>query len=167
MDSLTNPPIDTPILSHSYLIQRLAYDCHTGRFTWRDSLKLAGGLWNKGKYRSVWISGRGYKASRLAWFYVYGKWPLNHIDHINGNTLDDRISNLRDVSQRENNSNLERHRMGSLVGASYSKKWRKKHWMARIKTAGKTENLGYFLTELEAHEAYKKAKAIHDRLIKR
>ncbi len=43
-----------------------------------------------------------YAAHRLAWVLYYGSWPTQNIDHWNGDRSDNRIRNLRDVSQSEN-----------------------------------------------------------------
>lgn len=48
------------------------------------------------------ILGKKYRAHRIIWLLHYRKWPSEVIDHINGNTSDNRIVNLRDVSQAEN-----------------------------------------------------------------
>jgi hypothetical protein len=77
------------------------------------------------------------------------------IDHINGNSLDNRRSNLRIVTSRENSQNKKEHRSGRLVGCSYHKKARK--WQAEINIKGLSKYLGLFKTEIEANQAYMKA----------
>lgn len=42
---------------------------------------------------------------RFVWVLCNGCWPQLTIDHINGNRLDNRIENLREVSQSENSLN--------------------------------------------------------------
>jgi hypothetical protein len=52
--------------------------------------------------------------SRIIWKMHHGKDPLGYIDHINGDSLDDRIENLRDVVSGENSRNR-----GPRDGSSY------------------------------------------------
>ena len=88
-------------------------------------------------------------------------FPLNGkvVDHINGNTLDNRKINLRIISNRENCLNRRSHRAGALQGIYHHIVKRKNgsiysRWCARIQIDGKTKCLGYFKTKEEAHERY-------------
>jgi hypothetical protein len=103
-------------MTADYLRSRLHYDPETGIFIWKPrgpgdkqwNGKLAGevaGFMASGGYRRISIDGKLYKAARLAWLYVYGEWPKNHIDHINRVRDDDRLVNLRDVTHTENCNN--------------------------------------------------------------
>lgn len=76
------------------------------------------------------------------------------IDHLNGNTMDNRRSNMRVCSSRENNCNKSFHRDGKLVGAVKTKDGT---FVSRIKTDGKLKYLGTHKTEYEAHQAYLEA----------
>lgn len=53
-------------------------------------------------YISIYYKGLNLKAHRIAWVVYYGGWPNDVIDHINGVKSDNRIENLRDVTQSEN-----------------------------------------------------------------
>ena len=81
-----------------------------------------------------------------------------YMDHINGIKIDNRLDNLRVVTPRQNSQNKVCHRNGKLVGASLnSGGWNfKKPWQSTIKINGKNKSLGYFATELEAHQRYMK-----------
>lgn len=81
------------------------------------------------------------------------------VDHINGNTLDNRLNNLRIVNASQNSGNSKQRinkKYSKLKGVHYMKN-RKKPWTSRIQVLNKTIHLGYFLTEVEAFFAYKKA----------
>ena len=61
-------------------------------------------------YLTVQINLQRYKLHRVIWKMVHGVDPEHHIDHINGNTLDNRIENLRDATHQENLLNCHFHR---------------------------------------------------------
>lgn len=90
------------------LQQALAYDPETGIFTWlvRPSQRARAGSpagYPTGHgYRAIRYRGEVYLAHRLAWAFVHGAFPPEVMDHINGDRADNRIANLRAVSQAEN-----------------------------------------------------------------
>ena len=139
----------------------LNYDDKTGIFTWRKSSgpvksgSVAGYVNEKG-YILIGIKGKSYRAHRLAWLYVTGEHPVNVIDHINGVRDDNRLSNLRSCTQKENINNPLARKKSSLtqpIGKSgvrgvmkYSQKVKNKHgyedktyhyYLAYIDTKGK------------------------------
>tara|TARA_R110002096_G_scaffold279632_2_gene473836 strand:- start:384 stop:872 length:489 start_codon:yes stop_codon:yes gene_type:complete len=116
-------------------------------------------------------NGRGYYQVRL---YLKGKAktiPIHKymqetfnmgegtIDHINGNKTDNRLVNLRVVTQRENMQNRKCHRDGKLVGTTFSRArgYLPTPWQSKIVIKGRTNHLGYYATEQLAHNAYMKA----------
>ena len=157
-----------------YIRERLDYDPENGVFVWKPktlnglhgraisgtmsfNANIAGtiaGSANGGGYLSIGLFGRNYKSHRLAWLYVYGKWPAGQIDHINGIGHDNRMKNLRDVPRAENTKNI-RSRVNSTgvpgVSAHYGK------FRARISINGKRKHLGSFDTSDEALAAYRAA----------
>jgi hypothetical protein len=80
------------------------------------------------------------------------------IDHINGNRLDNRRCNLRVVTRRQNSQNRHVPQKSKYPGVCWHK-WAKQ-WITKIKINGKQKHIGYFRTEIEAFEAYK--KAVHE-----
>jgi hypothetical protein len=149
------------------LRELLNYNHETGVFTWlvtagrRRAGNEAGWLTNghNGIRRTIEVEQRNYKAHRLAWFYVNGKWPCGVIDHINGNPADNRIENLRDVTQKVNiqNEKVARKKTKSgLLGAHWIE--RDKKWAANIRVDGRTIRLGAFQSPEEAHYVYLEAK---------
>ena len=150
-------------LTQTELQAILNYNPETGVFTWRIApgrrVKAgdeAGSIDSHGYWR-IKIEGKLHRAHRLAWLYVNGIFPVNDIDHIYGNKLDNRISNLRDVPHRENLQNTKNHRAGRLVGCYWNK--RAKKWQAQISINGKQKCLGYYETEIDAHNSYMSALA--------
>jgi len=106
------------------------------------------------KYAQIKIDGESIQRSRLARFYVYGIWPKEWIDHLNGDSSDDRISNLREASpfQNKGNTKISRSNTSGYKGVSFNKK--SKNWRSSIKIKGKTIVLGHFLCPKEAHQRY-------------
>lgn len=85
-------------------------------------------------------------------------------DHINGDRLDNRRSNLRIVTKEENQRNTKaRKGVSRFKGVSYYKTKRHKtgYWIARIQVDGKVKKLGYFKSEIEAAKAYNRAALKH------
>lgn len=75
------------------------------------------------------------------------------VDHINRNTMDNRKSNLRIVTHRQNqcNQDLQRNNTSGVSGVSYYPP--KKKYRARIKVQHHDLHLGYFKTFEEAVQA--------------
>lgn len=93
----------------------------------------------------------------IVWVLVNGDIPDGLcIDHINGDKIDNRIENLRLVSNRKNLQNQKEHRKGKLVGASLDRKTGKWRCFVRDPDTGSQLYLGSFITESEAHNTYKK-----------
>lgn len=108
-------------------------------------------------YVVICVDGIHYHAHRLAWLYVFGEWPANEIDHIDGMRSNNRIANLRDVTKSVNQQNLrgaKRHNKSGYLGV----KKKGGIYQARIKINGKEVHLGCHRTPQLASEAYLKAK---------
>lgn len=103
------------------------------------------------------INYRNYALHRLAWLYVYGKWPSRSIDHINGNPTDNRMSNLRECTQTQNmrNARIRKDNTSGIKGVYWVKKEQK--WRAFINVGGKLIILGTFEMKEEAAECRRKA----------
>ena len=154
----------------------LDYNHQTGEFTWkvrprcmfksdnsyatfitRFSGKRAGNE-HRG-YRTIRTHQHNYFEHRLAWLHAYGEWPTNTIDHINGNGLDNRLSNLRDVIHQVNCQNKRgpyKKKSNLPMGVGLDKSM--KLYTSGIGVNGKYIHLGVFDTPEEAHFAYIEAK---------
>jgi hypothetical protein len=75
-------------------------------------------------------------------------------DHINGDTLDNRRSNLRPCTPAENARNAAKKPGPYLRGVVYCPRKKSRKFQARIGLNRKKISLGYFETEIEAAEAY-------------
>ena len=148
--------------------QAVEYDPETGYFyakKWSPRVPVGGRLGGRAHgYLTLTLAGKMYYAHRIAWLCVHGKWPDGVIDHINGDPMDNRIANLRDVPQRTNVQNRRRadrdNRTGWL-GVTY-KPDRKRKFVAQIVINKKTVILGGFDTPEEAHQAYlAKKREVH------
>ena len=153
-------------LTAARLRELLSYDENTGIFIWQVSTGrvkpgTVAGNPNHGHVR-LQIDGSEYWAHRLAWLYVYGVWPTQQIDHINGIRSDNRILNLRDVSHSANQQNQRRPQSDNKTSSylKVSRRTRSNRWRATITVNGKQKDIGLFDTEIEAHEAYKVQKRI-------
>ena len=118
---------------------------------------IAGWIDNKG-YRVVEVEGRSYRCHRLVWLMHHGSWPENSIDHINRDRLDNRIENLRDVSNMHNcrNRNLEVTNKSGHTGVSWHKA--SNRWTAQISVNRKVKYLGIYLDKEDAIKARKEAE---------
>ena len=154
------------MLTQERLKELLDYDTATGVFVRRVSRgkakagNIAGYTHHEG-YVLISIDGRKRLAHRLAWLYTYGYWPTSQLDHINRVRDDNRIENLREVTDQENhwNRGKQKNNSSGLTGVFWDKKSKK--WRAYIYVCGKQKHLGLFDTQEEASVAYLKAKAEH------
>lgn len=112
--------------------------------------KKAGNINSKG-YFQISIDKRLYKTHRLVYIYHYGEIKENYvIDHINRVKTDNRIENLRMITEYENRLN------SGAVGVSMHKSTGK--YESRIKVNKKNIYLGVFKNKEDAIIAYKNAK---------
>jgi len=110
-------------------------------------------------YIIICINKKMYKLHRIIYKYFNPEWTIgdsssyNQIDHININSLDNRIENLRVVNNSENQRNKNKYNSSSKYkGVCWHKPTNK--WLASITTNVKKIHLGLFENEEEAAEAY-------------
>jgi hypothetical protein len=140
------------MITQEYLKELLHYDPDTGVFTWLVDKGTAKAGCEAGcirqaertHYRRIRIDGEDHLAHRLAWLYIHGQLPENDIDHEDQNGLHNWISNLRDVTHRENqrNKRLSCNNTSGVTGVSFVKGSGK--WLAQIDTESGKKHLGRF-----------------------
>jgi hypothetical protein len=141
----------------------LRYDQESGVVYYRKAPPVSGynlhdgdeaGCINRLGYRVITHKGKQYRTHRIVWLLNKMRWPKGMIDHINGIKTDNRLENLRDVSNRVNMSNMPRHRNGAYPGVENHASGR---YRARIFHEGKMLQVGIFSSAEEAHKAYRRA----------
>lgn len=111
-------------------------------------------------YVKVRLNGTYYQASRLIWVFHHGDTPLQ-IDHIDANPTNNRIENLRAVTQAEN-QRCRKSVWGAipLKGVCLNKKTGR--FIAQIGVGPVRHRLGEYDTPELAHAAYvEAAKKFH------
>lgn len=161
------------------LRQLLDYDPATGELRWKPrTAEIAGDggrakqfnsalagkpamTANSNGYRVGGILGTQYLAHRVIWAMHYGRWPETHVDHINGDRMDNRICNLREATFSQNNMNrgAQINNTSGFKGVSWHK--RANCWRADIRKNGKQIHLGSFGTREAAYAAYCQAVDLH------
>ena len=159
------------------LSRLLRYDRESGFLFWRERpLEMFKDIrsfrsWNSmfaGKPALHTLGNHGYRrgkiygvellAHRAAWAVMNGAWPDGEIDHIDGNRLNNRADNLRDVSRVQNGQNLRRssRNTSGRSGVSFNKLQGK--WVAYIQVNGVFKYLGTHKTKDEAIVARRAAE---------
>jgi len=159
------------MLTVERLREVLSYDPETGVFTWLKTLAwrapagpIAGviGGHTRRPYLCIGIDRKRYHAGPLAWFYVHGEWPKGLIDHCDGDPLNNRLANLREASDSQNQGNrrLNKNSTSGFKGVYFDKS--SGRWAANILKDRQKFWLGCHDTPEQAHAAYcEAAQRIH------
>ena len=154
-------------LSHELLKNLLHYEPDAGVFTWKVSPaqcvpkgSVAGTIMKIG-YCAVKIQGTNYRAQRLAFFYMMGRWPSRDIDHIDGNKQNNRWVNLREATRSQNGANrgMTKKNSSGYKGVAWDEKLQK--WRAAIGVNYRRIHLGLFESADQASTAYLAAARQH------
>ena len=145
------------MITQKELLALVTYNAETGVFTsnnrrGRVSKGAKCGAANNEGYVRIELAGKSYSAHRLAFLYVTGSIP-DVVDHINGDTQDNRFANLREATLYENARNSRKK-----ISSSFRFKGVQKHgkkFFARINTGSrKTVKSPLFNSEIEAAYHY-------------
>lgn len=99
-----------------------------------------------------------FRLHRVLWRLLKDKWPVDQLDHINGIKSDNRLLNLREATNGQNqvNSGAPFNNLLGLKGVTYMGPHRNPY-RAQISYDRTTKNLGRYATPEEAHSAYLRA----------
>lgn len=150
-------------LTQERLKEVLRYDPKTGnligicRKRGRSFGRIMGYRMNLG-YLQVGVDGVVYLAHRLVWLYHHGFFPPQHLDHIDGDPTNNRISNLRLASASQNlcNSKLSASNKSGYKGVHFDKS--RNEWMAYLRAGGVQIFRKRFDTKKEAVSAVRDAR---------
>jgi hypothetical protein len=176
-------------LTYDFVAGRLDYNADSGKLYWKpkgpDSGEYFWRRWNaryagheagsplnvrvgrpgsektRKTYRRVHLGDRDYLSHRIAWLLHYGEWPTGDVDHINGDSSDNRICNLRTATKSENHGNrvlISRVNTSGYRGVSLHKSGR---WYAQLSKNGKHVLFKTFDNIEEAARAYDAAALEH------
>jgi hypothetical protein len=144
------------------------YDPETGLLTWKfssQSIKEGAevGTYDKTpksntRYRKVSVFRENYKVHRIIWLMQTGDWPKGDVDHIDGDGLNNKWENLRDITHSQNlmNAAVRSDSTSGYKGVSYDS--RRDKWYAYINIDGKRKMLGRHRTMQEAITARRDAE---------
>lgn len=147
------------MITQGRLKELLCYIPETGDFIRNKSCggfpegTVAGSASSYYGYIHISVDSKIYKAHRLAFLYMEGRFPDEEVDHLNGVRSDNSWANLREVTRGENAKNCSRRsdNTSGYPGVGFHK--RRKQWRARV---GAT-HLGWYPTKALAIEARKRA----------
>ena len=170
----------TPDIPVAALREIVELDHASGLLTWLERpLRMfkdarACKSWNTrfaGKPAFNTLSGNGYMHGGLFDKKVYthrvifalanDRWPTQSVDHIDGNRLNNRPSNLRDVDHRTNclNQPTSKANTSGFTGVSFDKS--RDSFEAYLTESGKKVSLGRFSSVSDAAAARTQANQTH------
>lgn len=138
-------------------LEQVNVNSEKGEFFWKNSKKKKTkgsiGTVNDRGYRLVYMKHEGktkmIRLHRAMFYHAYGFLP-KIVDHIDGNTINNSIFNLREATHLENMRNTKK------LGVHFIKS--AKRWRAVITINGKTKYLGQFKDKEDAITARREAE---------
>jgi hypothetical protein len=143
-----------PRLTRARLRELLHYNEDTGEFRWWKRVGNEMCLGNVAGYVRIHVLGRNYRAHQLAWLYMKGRWGRPVIDHCDGDSTNNRWSNLRRATRSQNSANSRRPRDNTSGYKGVVPCGGSGRWQARVGKNGRKIYLGTFATPEAAHDAY-------------
>ena len=118
--------------------------------------QIAGHIANNRSY--IAIDRVGYPTTHIIWLLVYKRLPEKFIDHIDRNSLNNKIENLREANESINqrNKSKQKNNTSGTTGVYWNIRYKK--WNASIWFDGKQQSLGCFVDKKDAIAARKEAE---------
>ena len=168
-----------PLPDTDYIRECIDYSPQAGTFTWRERPlhhfpHLTAQRWWNGRFAgepagwgsndrtAYWRLCFGHykvKAHRVAWLLVYGEPVPEILDHIDGNKLNNRINNLRAVTNWQNAAG-QKTRDGTFSGVKgvyFRRRGNSERFVVHIGWLGRKHWVGSFTTLDEAIAARREA----------
>ena len=143
------------ILTQPRLKELLYYNPDTGIFSWKISpayhIKIGAIAGTRcSGYIRIRVDKKNYKAHRLAFLYMDGKWPQGQVDHGDHIRHNNKWGNLCSGTHQENqkNASMRKDNTSGITGVHWCK--RDKRWTAKIRNNTILNNLGSFTDKFEA-----------------
>jgi hypothetical protein len=140
----------------------ILFEYRDGELFWKQrgrsrQIGRPAGAVNRDGYRRIKYMYKLYAVHRLVWTY-HGNDPVDFIDHINGDVLDNRIENLRAATHSQNcmNTRLRSDNTSGIKGVRWSKL--KQKWIGTVGINYKNYCAGEFDTKEKAAEAVAKLR---------
>jgi|TARA_R110000787_G_scaffold14422_2_gene44523 hypothetical protein len=137
------------MMTYEEAIHAFSYNPDTGELLWRNNYGTNAKVGNVAgyldkNYQKLRFKTKSYLVHRVIWLIVNGQFPDNQIDHIDGNKLNNKIENLRDVDNETNgrNRSMNKNNTSGMTGVTLDKRSGK--WKASIIFKGNRMYLGYF-----------------------
>lgn len=103
----------------------------------------AGYFDKKSNYYRLKINKKSYLLHRII-FLIHHNYLPDYVDHIDGNTKNNKIENLREATHSENlcNQKMPSHNKSGIKGVSWKSKLKK--WVVQLKVDGQKKHFGYY-----------------------
>lgn len=153
-------------LTKEECMKRFIYNRESGILIWKimptNSVKIGQRVGNTcvfhgNTYLQTSLNRKHYLVHRVIWLMVHGEWPKYTIDHIDGDGLNNRIENLRDVPDATNKRNMSKARHNTSGFTGVARHSCGSGWVAQIQVDSKNIYLGYFKELTDAIQARQEA----------
>jgi hypothetical protein len=143
------------------------FEYREGKLFWKkvnssrtDVIGKEVGCLNSNGYRVTKLHGKNYFVHRLIYAMFHGQTP-SILDHIDGNTINNKIENLRPATSLQNSYNVKNYKSNKtgVKGVNFNKQCGK--FSARCQVNKKQNWLGFFPTLELAEQAVKAFRAEH------